>query len=361
MSFTIHTTRGLARRGTLKTSHGKIETPFFMAVATKGSVKAVTPSELHELGTQIVLSNTYHLVLRPGMSVIRKAGGLHRFMKWDGPILTDSGGYQVFSLAKFRKITDRGVVFRSHVDGSRHELTPESSIHIQEAIGSDIMMVLDDVRAHDVPRSVVREAVERTTAWAARSVKAKRSRTAKVFSIVQGGIHRDMRQTSAKQITKIACDGYAIGGLAVGETEKDMYAMTKLTTALLPKNKPRYFMGGARPYQIVELVKRGVDMFDCVIPTRNARHGKLYVWKKKPHTLSAFGRTFFAEMNIRSATYAKDMRPVDASCACMTCTTFSRAYLRHLFAAEEPLALRLATIHNLAFYLELMSRIQKSI
>lgn len=343
------------------TSHGNIETPFFMPIATKGSVKAVTSEELRAVGAQIVLANTYHLMLRPGMAVMKKARGLHRFMAWDGPILTDSGGYQVFSLAQFRKITDHGVVFQSHIDGSRHELTPESSIRIQETIGSDIMMVLDDVRAHDVPRSEVREAVDRTTAWAERSVKAKRSRTAKVFSIVQGGIHADMRQTSARQITKIECDGYAIGGLAVGEMEKDMYAMTKLTTALLPRNKPRYFMGGARPHQIVELVKRGVDMFDCVIPTRNARHGKLYVWKKKPRTLSAFGKTFYEEMNITNAQYEKDMRPVDASCACMTCTTFSRAYLRHLFAAEEPLALRLATIHNLAFYLELMQGIRISI
>lgn len=361
MSFIIHAKRRDARRGTLTTSHGSIETPFFMPIATKGSVKAVTPDELRELGVRILLSNTYHLMLRPGVDVLKKAGGLHSFMNWDGPILTDSGGYQVFSLSRLREITDHGVTFRSPINGSRHELTPESSIRIQEILGSDIMMALDDVRGPDVPREVVREALERTTRWATRSFQAKRSRTAKVFGIIQGGIHTDLRKESARQITKLPFDGFAIGGLAVGESEKEMYAMTKITTRLLPEDTPRYFMGGAKPHQIVELVKRGVDMFDCVIPTRNARHGKLYVWKKRPRSLSSVGKQFYEEVNITNAKHEQDMKPLDSACECYTCRHFSRAYLRHLFVAEEPLALRLATIHNLAFYLELMRSIRQNI
>lgn len=358
MHFTLHNAVRSARRGTLQTSHGSIETPFFMPIATKGSVKAVTPEELRALGAQIILSNTYHLLLRPGMEVMKAAGGLHAFMKWDGPILTDSGGYQVFSLSRLRTITDDGVTFQSHLDGSKHSLTPERSIAIQETIGSDIMMALDDVRAHDVSITDAADAVCRTTAWAERCKAAKRSKTAQLFGIVQGGLFKDLRTKSVQEIVKLDFDGYAVGGLAVGENERQMFAMTAHTVKQLPKDKPRYFMGGARPHQIVELVKRGIDMFDCVLPTRNARHGKLYVWKHKPRTLSSFGKTFYTEMNITNAKYAKDLQPVDPMCECPTCTTFSRAYLRHLFVAEEPLALRLATIHNLSFYLELMKRIQ---
>lgn len=363
-TFTLKATRNNARRGTLQTRRGKIETPFFMTIATKGSVKSMTPEELRAAGAQIVLSNTYHLLLRPGMEVMRAGGGLHKFMHWDGPILTDSGGYQVFSLSRLRKITDEGATFQSHIDGSKHLLTPERSIEIQQIIGSDIMMVLDDVRAPDVDHALATEAVARTTAWAERcKTYAQTNKTdALMFGIVQGGVYEDLRVKSAKEITALGFDGYAIGGLAVGETEEEMMSMTDVVVEHLPADQPRYFMGGAKPDQLVELVKRGVDMFDCVIPTREARHGRMYLWNIDADAFSLeSGKEFYRVVNLKNAEFEKDFNPVDSTCSCYTCQNYSRAYIRHLFAAQEPLALRLATIHNVQFYLELMRRIRESI
>lgn len=359
-SFSVQSVDGAARLGTLETRRGKIDTPFFMPIATTGSVKTLTPEDLRTAGAQIVLSNTYHLMLRPGMAVMRDAGGLHRFMDWDGPILTDSGGYQVFSLSRLCKIDDHGVVFRSHVNGDLHALTPEDSLSIQTTIDSDVMMVLDDVRAPDVSREVALEAAARTHAWAERSraYHDAHPTDALLFGIVQGGVYEDVRRDCAAEIQKLGLDGYAIGGLAVGESEEQMFAMSQVVLDGLPHDAPRYFMGGAKPDQLVELVRRGVDMFDCVIPTREARHGRLYCWN--PDQLSLFGRKdFFQTRAIQNAMYERDFSPLDATCACYTCRHFTRAYLRHLFVAKEPLALRLATLHNVTFYLELMRRLRK--
>ncbi len=343
------------RRGVLTTTHGKVQTPFFMPIATKGSVKSLTPEEIRNAGAEILLSNTYHLMLQPGTDVLKKAKGLHKFMQWNGPILTDSGGYQVFSLSRLRKITDEGVAFRSHRDGSKHFLTPERSIEIQKVIGSDIMMVLDDVQAPDTEKKRVDEAVTRTTAWAKRCLKVRRKKGQQMFGIVQGGIFEDLRRRSAEELTQLPFDGFAVGGLAVGETEEQMFVMTSVVTTMLPKNKPRYFMGGAKPEQILELVSRGIDMFDCVIPTREARHGRLYIWKHEKLQRP----DFYARINILNAQYAADMKPLSKKCDCYTCKNFTRAYLRHLFVAEEPLALRLATIHNVHFYLSLLTEIRQ--
>lgn len=359
--FSVQTI-GSARRGTLETRRGTIATPFFMPIATAGSVKALTPEDLRDAGAQIVLSNTYHLMLRPGMQVMAGVGGLHRFMDWDGPILTDSGGYQVFSLSRLCDIDNHGAVFRSHINGDLHTLTPEDSLSIQTTIGSDIMMVLDDVRAPDVSCEVAEEAAARTLAWAARSraFYDTHPTDALLFGIVQGGVYEDLRRDCAAKIQQIGFSGYAIGGLAVGESEEQMFAMSQAVLDCLPTDAPRYFMGGAKPDQIVELVRRGVDMFDCVIPTREARHGRLYCWNPEQPVL--FGRKdFFQTRAIKNAMYEKDFSPLDATCSCYTCKHFTRAYLRHLFVANEPLALRLASLHNVTFYLELMRRLQKTL
>ncbi|MBU1148498.1 tRNA guanosine(34) transglycosylase Tgt [Patescibacteria group bacterium] len=345
-----------ARLGLLKTKHGVIRTPFFMPIATRGAVKTVSPQELSELGAQIVLSNTYHMMLRPGLPIIKKAKGLHNFMNWPGPILTDSGGYQVFSLAKFRKIKDQGVEFRDDVDGSQHLLTPKKVIEIQQALGSDIAMVLDECVGYPASRKKVAEAVRRTTLWAKETKNIKLKSKNKIFGIIQGSTYKDLRWQSLKEITALNFDGYAIGGLAVGEPPTKMYQVLDWLKDDLPEDKPRYLMGLGKPEQIVEAVKRGIDMFDCVIPTRNARHGMLYRFTGK----SLKGK-FYDSFNIKLAKYRSDLKPIDQNCDCQTCQNYSRAYLRHLFLTKESLGLRLATIHNLRFYLQLMERIRKSI
>ena len=347
----------LARRGVLTTQHGKIQTPFFMPIATKGAVKTLVGEELESLNTQIILSNTYHMMLRPGEKLMKQVGGLHKYMNWSGPILTDSGGYQVFSLSKIRKIKPAGVEFQSHIDGTKFFLTPAKSIKIQETIGSDIMMVLDVCPPYPAKKNEVEQAVEITTNWA-RESKQSHSKKSLLFGIVQGGVHKDLREKSAQELIGIGFDGYAVGGLAVGEPNKYMYDVLDYTTPLLPKDKPRYLMGVGKPDNIVESVKRGIDMFDCVIPTRNARHGMLYTWKNKNVFKS---KEFYQEVRIKNAKYFNDFKPVDKLCDCYTCKNYSRSYLHHLFRTEEPLALRLATIHNLKFYLDLMHEIRKQI
>lgn len=344
-----------ARRGVLTTNHGKIQTPFFMPIATAGAVKTVAPEEVKECGAQIILSNTYHLMLRPGMPVIRKAGGLHKFMNWPGPILTDSGGYQVFSLSKIRKIKNNGVEFQSHLDGSKHLLTPEKAIKIQETIDSDIMMVLDECPKYPSSKSYAQKSMDLTTKWAARSKKAHSNRNL-LFGIVQGSTFKELRVKHASELIKIGFDGYAIGGLAVGEPINKMYQVLNWVIPELPEDRPRYLMGVGKPEQIVEAVKRGVDMFDCVIPTRNARHGTLFVWKSQ----NLKGK-FYQELRIRQSKYRLDLKPVDPQCDCYTCQNYSRAYLRHLIINGEPLGLRLTSLHNLRFYLQLLNTIREQI
>ncbi len=349
---------GNARTGTLKTAHGKIDTPFFMPIATTGAIKGLTTDEVRDLGAQILLSNTYHLHLRPGEDVIKKAGGLHKFMNWDGPILTDSGGYQVFSLSKIRKLKDDGVEFQSHLDGKKIFLTPEKVIDIQMKLGSDIMMVLDECPAADKDRKYVEKSLKLTTEWAKRCQtffnKKRRDAPRRVsttpaglFGIVQGGMFPDLRELSAKELVKIGFDGYAIGGLSVGEPNKVMYEIIEKTVPHLPENRPRYLMGVGTPEDILEAVERGIDMFDCVLPTRNARHGYLFTSK--------------GVVRIRNEQYKKDFTPLDKKCDCYTCKNFTKAYLRHLFISNEILSLRLNTLHNVAFYLNLMSDIRSAI
>lgn len=365
-SFELKTTSKMGRSGTLETVHGSVSTPFFMPIATKGAVKTLTPDDLASLGVTMLLSNTYHLYLRPGMEVLQASHGLHNFMGWNGPLLTDSGGYQVFSLANIRKMNEDGVRFRSHLDGREILLTPEESIRIQQTIGSDVMMVLDECLEPGASHQQVQASIGLTQRWAERCKRyfAEHpndgpTRDAQLFGIVQGGVYSDLRIESAKQSTALDFDGYAIGGLAVGESEKEMMAMTEVVVAGLPTDRPRYFMGGAQPRQLVELVRRGVDMFDCVIPTRNARHGKLFVWSDPRHDPSA--ETFYRDAHITNQAFAKDFSPLDPTCDCLTCQTFSAAYLRHLFIVEDPLAWRLATIHNLRFYMVLLERLREKI
>ncbi|MCH7759314.1 tRNA guanosine(34) transglycosylase Tgt [Patescibacteria group bacterium] len=346
-----------ARLGRLKTSHGLIQTPFFMPIATRAAVKGLIPNELKELGAQIILSNTYHLFLRPGMEIIKKARGLHRFMNWPGPILTDSGGYQVFSLSKQRKINNQGVEFRSEIDGQKILLTPEKAINIQHILGSDVIMVLDECIGYPSDYQTAEKAVKRTTDWAQRSKITHRKfkkNNSLLFGIVQGSIYQDLRLKSAQELTQIGFDGYAIGGLTIGEPIKQTYTMIKAVAESLDQNKPRYLMGAGKPDQIIRAVQLGIDMFDCVIPTRNARHGLLYT------NLSFKGKTH-KEIHITNAQYKKDFKPLDSNCLCHTCKNFSRAYLRHLFMTHEPLGPKLATIHNLFFYLNLMKDIRKLI
>jgi queuine tRNA-ribosyltransferase len=353
-SFQLLETAALgARRGVVRTDHGSFETPAFMPVGTQATVKTLTPADLRAAGAGIVLANTYHLHLRPGEGLIRDAGGIHRFMSWDGPVLTDSGGYQVFSLADLRRITAEGVSFRSHIDGSRRMLTPESVVDIQLDIGSDIMMVLDHCAEYPVDRETAADAVDRTTAWARRSVDERGPRIARdgwervLFGIVQGGVFRDLRERSAAELTALDFPGYAIGGLSVGEPTGELYELAGFTAALLPPQKPRYLMGVGFPWDIVEAVARGVDLFDCVMPTRNARNGTVF--------------TSVGRLALKNAAFRDDLGPLDPGCDCETCRTFSRAYLRHLFMAGEMLGPRLATIHNIRFYLHLMEAIRQSI
>ena len=343
-----------ARRGVLTTPHGPVQTPFFMPVGTQASVKALRNEALEEIGAEIILANTYHLYLRPGHEMVRHLGGLHQFMAWPRAILTDSGGFQVFSLSELRKITEEGVRFRSHLDGSEHLLTPEKAAEIQLALGSDIAMVLDECIETPAPRDKAEAAVRRTTAW------AKRARTyfqqaaqnngdlaQWQFGIVQGATFADLRRESAKQLLELDFPGYAVGGLAVGEPHEMTSEMTGEVTALLPKNKPRYLMGVGRPEQIADYVALGIDMMDCVLPTRAARHACLY---------TSEGRVL-----IKNARYAQDQRPVDANCACSVCRRYTRAYLRHLFSAGELTASILATHHNVHFYLDLLRQIREAI
>ena len=350
----LHTDPTGARRGRLTTPHGVIETPVFMPVGTAATVKALTQEALEELGARIILANTYHLYLRPGHELIRKLGGLHSFMSWRGAILTDSGGYQVFSLADLRKITDEGVRFRSHLDGSEHLLTPEKAAEIQLALGSDVAMVLDECIETPAPREVAQAALQRTTAWARRARKYFLEQVERngepsqwQFGIVQGATFKDLRQESARQLLALEFPGYAVGGLAVGEPHEVTCEMTSEVTALLPKEKPRYLMGVGRPEQLADYVARGIDMMDCVLPTRAARHACLYTTE---------GRVL-----IKNARYIADQRPIDANCTCSVCRRYTRAYLRHLFAAGEITAAILATHHNVHFYLDTMRQIREAI
>jgi len=343
-----------ARRGRLTTPHGAIETPFFMPVGTQAAVKGLTQEALEELGAEIILANTYHLYLRPGHEVIRKLGGLHQFMSWPRPILTDSGGYQVFSLSGLRKITDDGVRFRSHLDGSEHFLTPEKAAEIQLALGSDIAMVLDECIETPAPRDKAEAALRRTTEWARRArayflEQARRNGNLPQlqFGIVQGATFADLRRESARQLLDLDFPGCAVGGLAVGEPHEITIAMTAEVTPLLPKDRPRYLMGVGRPEQIADYVALGIDMMDCVLPTRAARHACLY---------TSEGRVL-----IKNARYAQDPRPIDSNCLCSVCRRYTRAYLRHLFTAGELTAAILATHHNVHFYLDIMRQIREAI
>lgn len=337
-----------ARLGRITCRRGQIDTPTFMPVGTQGTVKGMLPEALKEIGAQIILANTYHLYLRPGHELVREMGGLHRFMNWDRPILTDSGGFQVFSLGDLCTITEAGASFQSHLDGSRHMLTPELSIEIQQALGSDIVMVFDECIPHPAERAYVAESTARSTRWAqrCRDVLPAGGETA-LFGIVQGGMDLDLRQQSAEQLLEIGFEGYALGGLSVGEEAAVMYEMMAHSLPLLPDNKPRYVMGVGTPQNLIEGIARGCDMFDCVMPTRNARNGVLFVRSGK--------------LSIKQARYRDDQQPVDPSCSCYVCRNYSRAYLRHLYQSNEILASVLNTHHNLHYYQQLMADARRAI
>ena len=351
---------GAARRGVMTTPHGEVPTPMFMPVGTQGTVKAVTARDLEGAGARIILGNTYHLFLRPGDALIARRGGLHRFMGWPHPVLTDSGGYQVFSLAERRTIAEDGVTFRSHLDGAAHQLTPERAVDIQSRLGSDIAMVLDECPPHPSPPGDLDRSLEMTARWARRcrdrflELKSGPVRDVAVanpgqaqFGIVQGGVDVDLRAKSAELTVELGFEGYALGGLSVGEPNEEMYRVVAATAPRLPDGAPRYLMGVGTPLDIIESVSRGIDLFDCVLPTRNARNGQLF--------------TAAGPLNIKNARYAEDDRPIDESCRCYTCRHFSRAYLRHLFQAGEMTASTLNTLHNLSFYLDTMERIREAI
>ncbi len=337
-----------ARLGKIQTPHGEVNTPVFMPVGTQATVKTLSPDDLLSIGAEIILSNTYHLFLRPGHTLIGEFGGVQKFMGWNRPVLTDSGGFQVFSLEELRKITEEGVTFQSHIDGgAKHFITPEFAVEIQETLGADIIMAFDECIPYPAVRDYAHESLERTLRWAKRCRDAKKNRAQALFGIVQGGMYPDLRQRSAEALVDIGFDGYALGGLSVGETKPMMYEMIEASVPSLPRDRPRYLMGVGTPEDLVEGVDRGIDMFDCVMPTRNARNGTFF--------------TSFGKVVIRNAQYERDGQPIDPACGCYTCRTFTRAYLRHLFNAGEVLALRLGTIHNLFFYLELMRKVRESI
>ena len=357
---------GKARRGRLTTAHGVIDTPAFMPVGTQGSVKAMSPRELREVNAQIVLGNTYHLFVRPGLEVIKHFGGLHKFMNWDGPILTDSGGYQIFSLAKLRKITEEGVHFQNHVDGTPAFVSPEIAMEIQATLGSDIAMTLDECAAYPCEREYAARSLEMTTRWAKRCkevvaaavpggrtstplppVTAAPTTSQLIFGIIQGATFEDLRKQSAQAIVDLDFDGYAVGGVSVGEPEEEMMRAVDSTEPFLPPDKPRYAMGLGTPPQLLGMIARGMDMFDCVLPTRLARNG------------TAFIST--GTLNLKNAEFALDKRPIEESCECSTCQEFTRGYIRHLIKAEEILGLRLISLHNLFFYLDLMRRVRWAI
>lgn len=359
LSFSISATDGSGRLGTIRTPHGEVETPVFMPVGTLASVKGVPQHLLEELGIQVLLGNTYHLYLRPGHDAIREMGGLHRFMSWERSILTDSGGFQVFSLNELRKVSERGVEFRSHLDGSSHFFTPERSMEIQIALGADIVMAFDECTEHPAERERARESMEMTARWARRSKEyfdqhkdevpweEDREGRQSLFGIVQGAMYSDLRHESAERLLELDFPGYAIGGLSVGEPRELTREIIANTLPLLPKDKPRYVMGVGYPEEIVEYSAMGVDMMDCVLPTRAARHGLLF--------------TSEGRMNIKNARYARDQQPADPRCACMVCSRYTRAYLRHLFVSGEPLAAVLNTIHNLSHYLDTMRSVRHAI
>jgi queuine tRNA-ribosyltransferase len=341
-----------ARRGRLRTRRGVIETPIFMPVGTQGTVKAVSPRELRELEAQIILGNTYHLFVRPGLEVIRKMGGLHKFMGWDGPILTDSGGFQVFSLAKLRRITEEGAHFQNHLDGTPCFIGPETSMEIQHTLGSDIVMAFDECPPHPCTHEQAAKSLELTLRWEKRSIDwwAGRNEGGErplLFGIVQGSSYADLREKSARALVEMGWDGYAVGGVSVGEPEPEMMAAVEYAVPYLPQDRPRYAMGLGTPPQMVEMVARGIDMFDCVLPTRIARNG------------TAFTET--GTINLKNACFTMDEAPIEEGCDCYACANFSRAYLRHLVKAEEILGLRLITLHNLHFYLGLMRRVRAAL
>jgi queuine tRNA-ribosyltransferase len=337
-----------ARLGKLHPPHGIIDTPIFMPVGTQATVKAMTPEELKDIEAQIILSNTYHLYLRPGHDLVKKAGGLHKFMNWDRPILTDSGGFQVFSLGDLRKITEDGVEFRSHLDGSKHFLSPEKVMEIENALGADIIMAFDECAPYPAEHKYVKNSLERTTRWAKRCKDAHTNTDMQaLFGIVQGGMYRDLREQSAAEIVALDFPGYAIGGLSVGEPKPLMYEVLEYTVPLLPKNKPRYLMGVGSPDDLLEGVLRGVDMFDCVLPTRIARNGT--------------AMTSIGKVVIKNAKYFDDLTPLDPNCDCYTCRNYSRAYLRHLYKADEILSSRLMSYHNLHFLINMMTEARQAI
>lgn len=336
-----------ARAGEFSTAHGVIETPIFMPVGTQATVKAMTPEELEDLGAQIILGNTYHLYMRPGEDIVHEAGGLHKFMNWHHPILTDSGGFQVFSLADLRKITDDGVEFRSHIDGSTHFMRPEDSMEIQQKLGSDIAMVFDECVPWPTTKEYSQEAVERTIKWAKRCKEYHSLESQALFGIVQGSMFEDQRIECMKRLQAIDFPGYAIGGLSVGEPHDEMYRILDSLCPEMPKNKPRYLMGVGFPTNLVESVARGVDMFDCTIPTRNGRNGGVLTRREK--------------LNLKNKSFERDFTPIDSTCDCYACRNYSRAYIRHLYAAKEILASRLCTWHNLHFLVNLMKDARKAI
>jgi len=338
---------GLARAGILRTPHGDVHTPVFMPVGTQATVKAMTPEELQMVGAEIILSNTYHLYLRPGHDVVAEAGGLHRFMNWPYPILTDSGGFQVFSLGNLREINDTGVFFRSHIDGSSHVLTPEKAMEIQRALGADIVMTFDECVPYPCSKEEALAAVRRTTMWAERCLAVELGKHQSLFGIIQGSTFRDLREKSAREITSLDFDGYAIGGLSVGEPKDIMFGVLDYTVPLMEDNKPRYLMGVGSPDCLVEGIRRGIDMFDCVLPTRMARNGTVF--------------TSEGRITVRNACFARDFSPLDPACGCYTCSNYSRAYIRHLIKANEILGIRLTTIHNLEFIISMVRRLRKAI
>lgn len=360
--FEILNKKGKARRGRLITSHGVIETPFFMPIATKGAVKLMGPKDMRNIGAQILLSNTYHLLLRPGLEPMKKMGGLHHLMGWEKPLLTDSGGYQVFSLSRINKIGEKGVQFRSHIDGAKVVLTPELSMEMQKTIGADMIMQFDDVAPGQSDFARFEDAMERSLRWAKRCREViPEGSDQKLFGIVQGGVHEELRKRSMDGLMDIGFDGYSIGGLSVGEPREDMYRITNFCTDHLPEDKPRYFMGGGMPEEIVRNVNAGVDMFDCVIPTRNARHGTLFVWNQDPSTIdfSTNPEDFYTKVKITNEEFAFADEPVDPFAE--EGDTVSRAYLRHLFSVNELAAHRIATEHNLRFYMRLMKELRRSL
>jgi queuine tRNA-ribosyltransferase len=349
VTFDLLATDGLARRGRLTTGHGVIDTPAFMPVGTRAAVKSLSPDDLRAAGAQIVLGNTFHLLVRPGPDLIRELGGLHRFMGWDGPILTDSGGFQVFSLARLRTLTEEGVEFRAPADGSAHRLSPERAIEVQHALGADVIHPLDECLGYPATREDTERSLGLTLRWARRSLAAHRARggAAALFGIVQGGFHEDLRARAVAETVALGFDGYAIGGMAVGEPKPLMRELTEAVARALPADRPRYLMGVGKPEDLVEAVARGVDMFDCVLPTRNARNGQAF--------------TPDGPVTLKQARWTRDPAPLQADCPCLACRSFSRAYLRHLFMSEELLVYRLLSLHNLYFFLGLMAAMRAAI